>query len=551
MHSVTGSPQNYTMFMSYLRTYTQLFSFLCCWSFASTAQGDLVYVDFFCNPSFKAFNSRSTGQYNLWEHIDHTCNYDRSSTIMRDIGGRAPKFTQSNLETLIMSNVRFAFVNLSPIEQPFINSPAMIAERNKAGTVSCLDGISANQLYLRQREVNYYADVVDHIHYWERFEGKPHYVLGIDYTYRIIRKRSDIDSVLQNPRTIGIVFTLEGGHSIGHSIYINENITDSDEYRDLVNENVLRLKGNLPISANTDEYLDAPIFSFAPCKFFQNGLGGQALGLSKTQQDVFTRPNGIDDKPTAMGREVVNLMLASSGRRVLVDIANMGRAFRAHCYNTIERAGILGEEIPLIASHCGISGKSSEKDALYKKKDDDSKNNNSYLNHWHRNLSKEDILNIYDSKGVIGISLDKTVLAGQLALTEIENALPGTSQKRRACLKILMANILTVVQCINTADAWNCITIGSNYDNMVEPLDAYPSAAHFSRLANDIQLFLENPEPIADLFDIAEIQRLTFGIKPIELTQRIVSTNALNFLRNNLDETDISNFQKDIENANK
>lgn len=499
--------------------------------------------DMFVNSSLKPFNSRSKGIFNLWEPIDHSCNYDRSSSVMRDIGTRYPKYSQSHLEALAVSNVRFICVNLSPIEQPFINSPAMVAEKNKAGTVSCLTGIVANQLYLRQREVNYYADVVDNIHYWERFEDRTHNILGMPYRYKIIRKKSDVDSVLQNPYLIGVLFTIEGGHSVGHSIYINENITNEPEYKNLVNENILRLKGNMPLSANTDQYLDIPIVFFSPCKFFQNGMGGQALGLTKTQQDIYTRPMGLDEKPSQMGKDLIDSLLARSGRRILIDVSNMGQEYRLHCYKSIERAGILGEDIPLIASHCGISGKSS-KEAFYKKKDDDAKNNNSYLNHWHRNLSKEDILNIYNSKGIIGITLDKTVLAGQLALTEIENAQPGTSQKRKACLKLLMANILTVVQTIDDAKAWDMIAIGSNFDGMFEPLDVYTSAEELPRLADDIQLFLEHPEAIADVFSVDEIQRLTFDLKSSDITRRIMSTNLINFVRNNLDDTDVRTFRK-------
>ena len=109
-------------------------------------------------------------------------------------------------------------------------------------------------------------------------------------------------------------------------------------------------------------------------------------------------------------------------------------------------------------------------------KRDEGNKNNGYLNHWKQNLSKEDILAIYKSRGVIGLSLDKSVLCGNKALKEIDETFEGTKQRRQALMQALMANILTAIKTIGKEDAWSIISIGSNFDDMLQPMSTYSSA---------------------------------------------------------------------------
>lgn len=506
--------------------------------FQTTAQENQTFIDIHVNSSRKPFNSRSSGlNFNLWEPMFHECGREeqRSKAVMQNIGDRAPKFSQSNLENLVRGNTRIACLNLSPVEQPFIGTNSVLTDKNKAKTLSCISGVNANQLFLRREEINYFEDLVQQIGFIRRFENKPKIVNGFEYSFSLIKNSKDIDAIVEDNDKMGFVLVVEGGHTLGHSIYINDGITGLDEYRTLVLDNVDRLKGAKPILEGSDIYLDVPVLWISLCKTFNNGLGGTANSLSKTQQSVFSRVDGVNSKETKLGVEVIERLLSKDkGRRILIDIKHMSLAFRSRYYKTIERAEILGDGIPIVCSHCGISGL-SKRNALYRKRDDDSKNNNYYLNHWQQNLSSDDILKINSSKGLIGISLDKVILAGQTALTEISETLPNTVQRRKACVKLLMANILTVVKTIGAADAWDIIAIGSDFDEVMLPLDAYTTAEDLPQLAVDIQRFLERPESINDLFSEEEIRELRFGLTPTEITAKIMTLNAYNFIKRNID----------------
>ena len=504
------------------------------WSTIANGQNEnKPFIDIHVNTSKKPFNSRSIGlQYGLWEPMFHECGYEdqRSKTAMQNIGMIVPKQSQSHLEALVKGNTRIACLNLSPIEQPFIGTNSALTDKNKKMTISCVSGVNANQLFLRRKEIDYFKDLVENLNFIERFEDKPYMINGFEYQFSLIRNQKQLEEIAANSDRVGMVLTVEGGHALGHSIYINDKITNLEEYKTLVLENVERLKGSRPLIDGSDIYLDVPILWISLAKSYINGLGGNANSLSKAQQGIYAKADGLNTKETKLGIDVIERLISKEkGRRILIDIKHMSLDFRTRYYKTIERSEILGDGIPVVCSHCGISGL-PKKNALYRKRDEDSKNNNYYLNHWQQNLSSEDIGKIYLSKGLIGITLDKTVLGGQTALTQISETLPNTVQKRDACVKLLMANIFTVIQTINDVAAWDHIAIGSDFDEMTEPLDPYQTSEDLPHLAVDIQRFLERPEAINDLFSEEKIRELMFDLTPTEITGKIMSLNAYNFI---------------------
>ncbi len=506
---------------------------------AAFAQGHKnTYIDIHVNSSKKPFNSRSIGtKYSLWEPMFHECGTDaqRSKSAMQQFGDIVPKKSQSNLEAMVHGNIRISCLNLSPVEQPFIGTNSVLTDKNKKKTIACIFGVDANQLYLRRKEINYFKDLVENINFVRRFEHKPYMINGFEYDFTLIRNREELEEVSKNINKIGMLLTIEGGHALGHSIYINDAITNLEEYKTLVINNIDRLKGAQPLIDGSDIYLDVPIIWLSLCKSYRNGFGGLANSLNKAQQSIFSKVDGVNSKESKLGVEVIERLISKTeGRRILIDIKHMSLDFRTRYYKTIERSEILGDGIPVVCSHCGISGL-SKKNALYKKRDEDNKNNNFYLSHWQQNLSSEDIGKIYGSRGLIGITLDKKVLGGQLAIAEINETLPNTVQRRRSCVKLLVANMLSIVKIIRDGTAWDMIAIGSDFDEMAEPLDSYKSAEDLPQLALDIQHFLERPEAIHNLFTEEDIRELMFDLTPEQITAKVMTLNAYNFISRNID----------------
>ena len=232
-----------------------------CWSIcASHAQDIETFMDIHVNSTKKAFNSRSNGrQFTIWEPIYHECGFNLSTQVISNIGGNVPKQTQSHLEALVKGNTRLACLNLSPIEQKFINTNNMLTDKNKKSTIACVAGVDANQLFLRRKEIDYFKDLVENINYVQRFQEKSHYINGFKYNMEFIRDKSHLVSVANDPNKVGVVLTVEGGDALGHSIYIDNDITKLEEYRTFILQNVDRLKGILPLSDILGKKLETPI----------------------------------------------------------------------------------------------------------------------------------------------------------------------------------------------------------------------------------------------------------------------------------------------------
>lgn len=522
---------------------------LCGISAMATAQEEFkTYVDLHVGSLARPFYSQDSIdgiKYNLWQYINNECGVDKSAELIDKLGVLAPRLSQANFEEMVRGNVRIFCLALSPIELQFLENNTYLNDKNKRATIACLTGVYAAHLLLRAREADYFQTLVRQIYFIEQHEGKPYYINSKPYSYKIIRYREDIDSVLNNPNRLGVILCVEGGHSLGHSVYIN-NINDLSaasgvdaEYQDLLRDNIMRLKGVRPMAYTPNTFLTTPIFYLSVSKTYPNALGGTSLSFNRNQQTYISRPAGIGDGGTKLGKKVIeDLVSAANGRPILVDVQHMSMDFRKSYYDQLDRFSLMGTQVPIMASHTGISGLPWNS-SLYKKKDDDTKNNNEYLNHWQQNLGKNDIDKIYEYKGLIGITLDKTVLGGALALNRINTAVPYSSRQRMACLELFLANVLRVVQTVNKKEAWDIVAIGSNFDAMVAPLDVYPSARHLRDLHTDIQTFLDNPSAIAEDatgLSVQEINRLKFGYTGIEIADKIMWRNSIIFLKKHFKE---------------
>ena len=95
------------------------------------------------------------------------------------------------------------------------------------------------------------------------------------------------------------------------------------------------------------------------CKTFENGMGGQSKSFNREQQYVFGHSPTINQGPSDLGIKVIKKLLSTEegGRRIFIDIQHMSVEFRKWYFKYLERLRILGtSDIPVIASHAGISG---------------------------------------------------------------------------------------------------------------------------------------------------------------------------------------------------
>lgn len=490
---------------------------------------DWVLSDFHIHSSLKSFNAESAES--PWVKMENDCMGHLVKWMVK-VTKEMPKYSQANFEALVKANVRLACVSIVPIEKKMI-MPSLVNDKKSHDTTSCITGISKKYNYeqLKSEEINYFDDLVSHIEYLVSYKDKPHHFEGKDFVCKFPTSGVQLVNMLQETEFLAVVLTIEGGHSLAHSIE-NKDVSGSPEFRDIALKNVKRLKGILPLRDNEPtKMLEIPIFSLGLNHFFWNGLSGQARTLSKAQNLLMSQKSHIDEGVTPLGMAVVELLLENTegGRRILIDIKHMSLATRKWYYGFAQEKRKTGDNIPIICTHTGVAGLSWS-DEKYTHKDKKNKLHTSFLNNWTINLSDEDILEIYKSKGMIGLQLDKKKLCGSDAMKLISSTFVGTKQRKQVYIKIIAANILTIIKAVNNKKAWNILCIGSDYDGLVTPFETYPTSADFSLLATDLVNFFSNPVTISTLFSIEDIKRLMFGFTAMEVVEKIMSSNLREFM---------------------
>ncbi len=490
---------------------------------------NLFFADFHVHATLKAFSSDVIKS--PWLKITHDCSDNIAKWLIKFVK-ELPKNSQSNYEALIKGNVRLACISLLPIEKKMI-LPKFIEDRKKSDTCACISGINKQYNYekLYTEEIDYFEDLTKHIDYLLSYENLIHHIEGKDFTYTIPKNGEELKGFLLNKNKLVIVVTIEGGHSLGNSIEIKDT-SESEEFRQKVMKNIKKLKGIIPLHDNIPKsILELPILSIGLNHFFWNGFSGHAKTLDDKQSLLMSQKKHLDESITILGKEVVvNLLDKKKGRRILIDIKHMSLSTRKWYYNFIIERKKMGDDIPIICTHTGIAGLSWY-DEEYLKNDNSNKIKSSFLNTWTINLSNQDIIEIYNSKGIIGIQLDKNKICGGgfFKLTSNSNL-----SNKENYIKIIVANILSIVKAVNKQNVWDMICIGSDYDGLITPFEIYPTSAEFGLLYEDLLNFFCYPTSIFNLFSLDEVKQLMFGFNADYIVKKIISNNLTTFLVNNL-----------------
>ena len=91
---------------------TMLITGLTLLGFRAAGQGIPPFADLHCHSFLKPFYS---GWGDPWEFHEHECpttSYD----MVLEKAGSVPKFTQSNFESMLLGNVKVAYLSLTPLE---------------------------------------------------------------------------------------------------------------------------------------------------------------------------------------------------------------------------------------------------------------------------------------------------------------------------------------------------------------------------------------------------------------------------------------------------
>ena len=213
--------------------------------------------------------------------------------------------------------------------------------------------------------------------------------------FKVMNSINDYD-----PGQLNLILTLEGGHNLydqAASTTPNGNMVN--------NLKALRQSGK--------RYL---FMSLAHVE--QNTLCTHAYAMKLLHHDDFMPAGqGI----TSLGEEVIREALTEP-RRILIDIKHMSLVARKQYYQILER-DYPSEDIPIVISHCGVTGVSwDDKPVVCTKKCCDRVKvlyfkpkglKGTKFNPWSINIYDEEIRKIVDSNGLIGLNLDQRILGAK------------------------------------------------------------------------------------------------------------------------------------------
>ncbi len=470
--------------------------------------------------------------------------------------------TQSNFDNLHLGNVRVVIISFTPLEKAFLmsnlatdsfmndNLKDLVVERQvpwedtiKTKVINALTGFNCDDIdFCKKSMVNYFQEgLLPEYRYVTQYNGQKS--KGGTYSIKFVRNYAALEAEINaNSKTICIITSIEGAHTLESQVP-NMAFLRRDQHDHHRNDpkDFRRLIEYLNNIAAMKQWEFVPLF-ISINHHFWNGLAGHARSLVKMVGTIVSQNEGLNVGLKELGKEVINLLLRKdNGPRVLIDIKHMSPQCRKEFYAWINTTYWKnGDKFPLICSHTGIVSKGKTLDELIRQNDDAELHNPSnYLHENSINLCAEDIRVIAETNGLIGLQLDEKRIAGNKIITVIkENKQLGSEDLRRQYVKVIFANLFEVVKAVNNQKGWDLLSIGSDYDGLINHLDFYPTAAEMPVLREDMLAFLEAPEEISQAgfnytLTLAEINRLMFGLSPAVIIQKIFCDNAMGFLKAN------------------
>lgn len=481
----------------------------------------------------KAFKSRKVKRHSMWERIEHDCGLDLEevpielTTAFQGI----TRNNQSSIYDLVRGNVKISNQIISPTERQFMHSP-FLTPGSSSKIFGCLSGMSYREENFILNSVDYFDIVLANLDYLQEELQYSYHKNGRTYDGILIRNQDNLRTVLNDPTKVGFVVSIGGGHSLGNYLYIDQNQMDTDEYQNIVLKNVNRLKGSTPLQDDGDNYLDIPIFSINFGNYFEDGISGKTNRFSSSEEEAFKRPTTIDDDITALGQKVVLAMLnKKKGRRILLDVGGMSFRGRQWYYKHVKSQRYRKDSIPIIATGVGISGLSN-RDNAYGRAD-----KKEVLNHETTNLSRQDLVAIVQSRGLIGLSLERNRLMGKEFQRRYDESIPNSADRRRIAIEALVGNICKAIHMSNNIDTWNMLCLSSNFDTHARHIDVFNSSDDMVILYRDLLAFFENPRDIKGLYSVKEIKNFMYNYSAKEIVDKIMYQNASQFITKHLQQT--------------
>ena len=495
-------------------------------------------IDLHCHPQYKSFgkahkdsdeqpeaqSASPSGKSSLW-HYNPPSLTDKLLNIFLSV----TKFSQTNLTASLYGRNMVLVVGLGATEQAFF--------KNKLGTGIIGDliddfaaGFGRPRINTLQNLTDYWPDFMNEMKFMQECENSPVNIDGHWFTYKLPKNFNELQQNIADneqpaagsksqPIIISLICAVEGLHILNCGL---EKPCEPDEVKKHAKD--LKKLPNRPWFVTFSHH-------------FYNELCGHARSLRKEIGKLTNQENGINSGFTAAGLDVLDILLDNTNNdRILIDIKHMSPLSRQQYFELL--AGkYKNEEIPLIISHGVCNGLPAygshistyplgEKfvNPLENIKGGDG----NFKDHNMINFYDDEILKMVKSNGIIGLQLDERRLASEETVRQIKHSLfRNKIMHYRSELVWNQVQYIAELLDDNGLYAWGNMAIGSDYDGLVDPLNAFWTAEEFDDLAGYLErhafnYFDKYPERIKNSIN---------KVNADKVIQNIFHDNAWNFFR--------------------
>jgi microsomal dipeptidase-like Zn-dependent dipeptidase len=533
--------------------------------------------DLHCHPTLKS--SMYQGKPSPFEQLEPTINFTNNQIINR---------TLSKLSKMLMGDPLSSQCSFGQIEGGSLIVVALIAFEQTymkvklptgQGLLESIDEFDEelladlnNNLPNRSYFDLFFTREIKHL---TDFEG----VVTDGKQYIILNTINDYPAQ-PDLNTIYVVVSVEGGHNF----YTNPDI-DQQEANP---QSILDQFRDYKIASKRRQAGFPRIFYITPTHHAQNALVNHAWALPKgfTNTQIAQMPTRSfypkGNKITAAGLEFIDIALTQDDfqDRILIDLKHQSLGSRKQFYDKYR-----GSDVPFVASHACVNGTSwlrPDLDPPLQNLDNLVKENGYvvikyqprggfrlnvpqtntprpiYFNPWSINLYDEDILEIMNSGGLIGIELDRRVIGTQSDQDEYfsENDFPSewvnnpsvrvnlyentedldndlaSEDMLYFCQNVIHIVLITRHEQnnptgnyvnIGNVNPWEQICMGSDFDGLITPIEGCETA-------DKLSVFFENQgQMFRTLRKMAE--DLDLGAIPADIIDKLKLENGLSFVR--------------------
>lgn len=422
-------------------------------------------IDIHLHPTLKPYGHSFYPNEKLTDATSEACLWrsDPPSLIDEALENTAgfPPYRQADFSSLVRGGANVSIVSLYPIERGFVkpNLPKLIDDF-LIDLVSQFGKIRIKNI--QSDSFNYFDDLNQEYAYLKKLDGRvpENGVLK----YQLIKDGSPLEAG-SSANSLLIIPSIEGAHC-----FCNGNDVTNPAAWGGVEDRIKAVKN-----------WEHPPFFITFNHHFYNGLASHAKSLFETiaklldQRFNMNQPVEGNKYITSTGYQVMDLLYTTTnGRRILIDIKHMAKGTRQEFYQWRKQQY---PDVPIVCSHSGVY-------EYYKEE---------------INLDANDIDEICNSNGLIGIEIDQRILgynaSGNRFIKWLSNIFKSSEKSDEFWAEYFWKNVLYIAErCYDrdkTKDPWRIICLGTDFDGVINPLNKFRTAVTYQNLAQSLLYYVQ------------------------------------------------------------